>query len=440
MELGLPAAFGFCREGQRMHVVGRLLCWDPSQSAHLFEALHNGSNFLACGFLEGSGSTYSLMNVEFRKQYPIPVVRMDEDSVTFKHDRPSWATMHQVIEMCAGFGGMSQGLATSGFQTVVAVDFNQKMLDLFVQQDGPSVVHGDVCSLTTLVKIWDVARGSGTIAAGFACQPFSLLGDQKAGDDSRSLCLQGILASAYYLQVQAVILECVQPASNNSYVLGEIAKFLEVSGFHCVQCDLNLAEIWPCRRNRAWWLLSSPMLGKIPVQPWQKLTQLNQVKQVIPSIQPWDANDEEALSLRPVELAAFGIYDDTYMKFLLNFDACAPCALHSWGSQVVGCECGCRLSGLSPQRIADKGLFGCLVRSCSTDFKSSVLRHLHPNEVMMLCAFDPLVDFGTNPRLSLAAAGQMASPAQSAWLFSALDQRIQQLKGAPSKFSIQVQL
>ena len=158
------------------------------------------------------------------------------------------------------------------------------------------------------------------------------------------------------------------------------------------------------------------------------------------TIQPWDVNDEIALSLRPVEVAAFGTEDETFHRFLLNFEGHAPCALHSWGSQLVACECGCRLFGLSDHRLKEKGLFGCLVRSCATEFQHSVVRHLHPNEVMFLCAFDPVVDFGTNPRLTLAAAGQMASPIRAAWLFAHLDERIQKLQGLPVPFNAEARI
>ena len=129
-----------------------------------------------------------------------------------------------------------------------------------------------------------------------------------------------------------------------------------------------------------------------------------------------------------------------FIVFSLNFEGHAPCALHSWGSQLVGCECGCRIKGLSEHRLREKGLFGCLIKSCQTDLKNSVLRHLHPNEVMMLCAFDPMIDFGENPRLTLAAAGQMASPLQAAWIFAALDERIQQLHGMPILFGAEARI
>ena len=302
------------------------------------------------------------------------------------------------------------------------------------------VIVGDVNESSTLCKIWDAAAGSGTVAAGFACQPFSRLGDQKGGDDARALCLRGILATAFYMQAQAVVLECVQPAATNSFVQGEVQRFLDITGFSCSQSDLHLSDIWPCRRSRAWWLLTAPFLGKIPVPSFPKLPHLTKVRHLIPSIQPWDVNDEDSLSLRLIELDAFGVSEEAHHRYLLNFESVAPCALHSWGSQVIGCECGCRARGLSEHRLREKGLFGCLVQSCKTDFKNAVLRHLHPNEVMCLYAFDPMIDFGTNPRLSLAAAGQMASPLHAAWVFAALDEKIQILQGNPVKFGLDARI
>ena len=99
----------------------------------------------------------------------------------------------------------------------------------------------------------------------------------------------------------------------------------------------------------------------------------------------------------------FGAGDLSCLRYLLNMEGCAPCALHSWGSQLMPCECGCRSSGLSMRRLEDKGLFGLLVRSVSDRFAQE-LRHIHPNECLALPGFDPTIDFGDNPRLTLAAA------------------------------------
>ena len=440
MALDLPLSFGECTAGDRVHVVAKLLVWDPHHDAHLFCTQHDSTNFLACGLLQGSGETYTLLNAEFRKQFPMPLLGLDDRTHVFRHDRPSWSSLYNVIDMCAGFGGMSQGMLTTGFQPVVAIDSNERFLNLYSMHCNADLVVGDVNCIDTLVKIWNVAGGAGTLVAGFACQPFSRLGDQRGGQDSRSLCLRGILACAYYLQVQAVILECVQPAAQNSFVQSEIRKFSDASGFHFSQTDLHLQEMWTARRSRAWWLLSSPFLGQIPINPWHGQQLASKVRDVIPLLQPWDVSDEKDLALNAIELEAFGSQDETFHRFLLNFAANAPCALHSWGAQVVECRCGCRPVGLSEHRLKEKGLFGCLVHSCQTCETPSVLRHLHPNEVMMLNGFDPVIDFGSNARLSLTAAGQMASPLQAAWIFSHLDARIQQVQGFDRGFQPEVKL
>lgn len=49
--------------------------------------------------------------------------------------------------------------------------------------------------------------------------------------------------------------------------------------------------------------------------------------------------------------------------------------------------------------------------------------------------FDPVLDFGTNPRFTIAASGQMASPLQTAWIFASLGERIHQVKQDSCSFS-----
>ena len=112
--------------------------------------------------------------------------------------------------------------------------------------------------------------------------------------------------------------------------------------------------------------------------------------------------------LQAIERNAFGVDDNNFARYLLNHEGCAPCALQSWGSQLVACECGCRASGLSWKRLEEEGLFGLLVRS-TADCCYQEIRHIHPNECLALLGFDPIIDFGSNPRLTLAAAGPPSS-------------------------------
>ena len=179
------------------------------------------------------------------------------------------------------------------------------------------------------------------------------------------MSLRGVLASAYYLQAQAVVLECVTPAASHAWVKAEIQKFLDCTGFLCSQTNLHLHEVWPTRRSRAWWVLTAPWIGQVPLPVWKPMQMATKVAQVIPRILSWSPTDEQKLLLLPIERSAFGVDDGSFCKFLLNMEGHAPCALHLWGSQLLPCECGCRQTGLSMKRLEEKGLFGLLVRSVS---------------------------------------------------------------------------
>jgi hypothetical protein len=124
------------------------------------------------------------MNALMKSQHPRPILVIDEETRVFRHEPPSWDSISAVIELCSGFGGMAQGISACGFHSVVAVDFNEKMCQLYERQSDIPTIAGDVNDLETVCKVWHVAKGAGTIAAGFACQPFSRLGDQKGGLDA----------------------------------------------------------------------------------------------------------------------------------------------------------------------------------------------------------------------------------------------------------------
>ena len=421
-----PMDFASTDVGSRMHLVSKKICWDACHEAHLFHSLPGNQQFLLNGLVEGDFDLYTFMDVVLVRNYPKPVLCLDERSVTLKHAQPSWSKMCEVVELCSGFGGMTPGYEVLGFVPTLAVDFNEKMLQLYRKHGDCPTLVGDVTCIDTVKQIWSCTQGVAVITAGYACQPFSQLGDRKGEFDVRALCLRGVLATAFYTRAQAIILECVIPAASNTWVKQEIQKFVDSTGFILTQTELHLHQIWPSRRSRAWWLLITPWIGKVPILPWPQQPSVSKVAQVIPRILAWDVVDERNLLLQTVEKTAFGVDDETFSRFLLNHEGVSPCALHSWGLQLLPCECGCRSFGLSSHRIAEKGLFGLLVRSTSDAFYHE-LRHIHPNECLALQGFDPVIDFGNQTRLTLAAVGQMASPFQSLWIFSCLADRLAQL-------------
>ena len=284
--------------------------------------------------------------------------------------------------------------------------------------------------------VCDIAKNAGgaqVITSGFSCQPYSRLGDCRGQADTRSSCLTKTLNAAYFLFSQIVVLECVAPAAQDGFVRAEIDRFIRLTGFHCSQIELRLDEVWPTRRHRSWWVLSAADIGEVKLSPWSPLTNVSEVQHVIPALQPWDDDDDEhALSLDEHEMHAFGVIHDTHAKYLLNAKGQCPCALHAWGSQTRACPCGCRSKGFSSERLESKGLHGCLTRSAPLKDGTVLVRHLHPNESMALNAMDPVIDFGSDVRLTLSATGQIASPAQALWVLSSVSAKLAAMRMHPT--------
>ena len=424
-------AIGTTASGSQIDIVCSIKVFDIEHSAHLMIG-RDGTSFLLEGLLSDEFHSFTVWGGVLKQQYPIPVIVSTRDTIIMGHRRPSWDSLLSVADLCSGFGGLAQGAVASGFTVQVAVDQNQRMLDLYSKVGEAHLICGDVGDRNVVSEIWRHSSGAATVTSGFSCQPFSTLGDCKSHEDDRSSSLTKTLKTAYYLQSQLIILECVAPASQDGFVRNELSHFMKCTGFHCTQTELKLDHVWPCRRHRSWWILSSPDIGPVELKAWPVLQNIQEVQQVIPDIRLWASNDEHQLALDEIELEAFGVNDEKHFKYLLNGKGKAPCALHAWGSQTRACPCGCRKSGFSHARLASKGLHGCLTRSAQFPDGSSVIRHLHPNEVMCLNTFDPVIDFGTDVRLTLSAVGQIACPLQALWVFGAILERLDVMRNFPS--------
>lgn len=171
-------------------------------------------------------------------------------------------------------------------------------------------------------------------------------------------------------------------------------------------------------------MLSAPAIGKIDLSNCASFPDLPNVGNIIPQLRPWPSADEDELALTPVELEAFQPHGQIASQHVLNTRAPMACALHCWGSQLMGCPCGCRETGLAKHRLDSKGLFGVVVEGVI----SKQTRHLHPQEVGALCGLDPCLKWGGHNRLALGAVGQLASPLQSLWIFSHIIKQFQVLQ------------
>ena len=432
--------FSIVDKGETMSLVAEIAFFDPSHEAHMLVLPHSGALCKFQGLLDDGFWRYTICDAEFVCQFPLPILRSCDKTRILSHTKPAWCDFFKMVDACSGAGGIAHGALAAGIQTVVAVDANDRMLGLHQRHDSCEVVHGNIGSTDVIIETWHKAQHAAIMCAGYSCQPFSQLGDKRGGSDPRAASLSGVLKAAVMLQTQVLVLECVSPAKLDPFVVKSIDAFVRMTGFHKEIIDLKLDSVWPSRRTTTWWVLSSKLFGPVQVQELPVLSNLEKVHRLMPYVCQWNPRDEMALALDQTELVAFGWEDGSYARHMLTPDCIAPTALHAWGSQVRGCECGCRAVGLSPQRLEEKGLFGCLLQSSSSAIDAPGLRHLHPCEAQLLNGVDPMIDFGENVRLALSAIGQIASPLQAAWILSFVVARIDVLTHGKCMFPPLTQL
>ena len=140
------------------------------------------------------------------------------------------------------------------------------------------------------------------------------------------------------------------------------------------------------------------------------------------------------LALDLYELGRFGAYG--FEQNEIPWQGQMPTSLHSCGSQLGLCPCGCRMFPFCDDRLIAKGLHGLLVRLEDTvrcGYKEyQCYRHVHPAELALFNGMIPDLDWGQNSKMALCALGQIASPIQATWVGSLLMQTLQNIVDHPA--------
>ncbi|MCQ6251797.1 DNA cytosine methyltransferase [Streptomyces malaysiensis] len=115
------------------------------------------------------------------------------------------------VEVCAGAGGQSLGLALAGFGHEVAVELDENAVNT-LRKNRPSwdVRHGDVAD----EGVWNPKEylGIDLFAGGVPCPPFSIAGKQLGATDERDLFAWAV-ETAGKMQPRAILLENVRGLS-----------------------------------------------------------------------------------------------------------------------------------------------------------------------------------------------------------------------------------
>ena len=343
-----------------------------------------------------------------------------------------------VVETCAGMGLSSYGYDVAGLKVIAVNDVSQPLLEAFsVLHPSIATVLGDVWSTKTLCELHAAASAAGILAAGFSCQPFSSGGRQLGGLDSRASALPGVLRAAYLLRKPLVILECVASAGSNRFVRAQLDDFCSQCGYKMAECTLKLEDVWVSKRERWWAVLTVSSLGVLSLVDYPMANYPKCVSDVMPRPMPLRDDDLEQLVVSHDEHASLLKYCDP-MKMILPAMAKCPTALHSWGSQVLACPCGCRPAGFSPSTLAARGIYGVFIPvdgvTVLGEESFQKVRHLHPCELALLTGCPVPVEWPPSLRLALCGLGQQASPLQSAWIGGQVHRLLDRFLGVSPPF------
>eukprot|EP00435_Cladocopium_sp_Y103_P062051 s232_g23.t1 len=329
-------------------------------------------------------------------------------------------------DLCCGLGGFSTALDVIGLETVSAVDTSRLALNAYSLNHQVPTFQEDVGSSDLVFKLHEIQISKQIqplICAGFPCQPLSSQGWQQGASDPRSATLKSLARCAFWLQSCGLALECVPEAFHDQqtqHILQALAKLLNLQ---VLQRVVHLDHVWPMRRNR-WFALLVPfhvnlgLFDDLPV-----LSPSPVVHDLIPyTLWPtWSFADEEQLKWTDLEKQAYRNPEFGNPNRRIVTSEPMPTALHSWGSALYGCPCGCRQQGFSVWSLKRKGLRGIEIVSSSWPHAS---RHIHPRELQLFMGFSPLDLVLPDCRAQLCLYGNAVSPIQAIWILAHLSSHL----------------
>ena len=316
-----------------------------------------------------------------------------------------------VVELCAGVGGIGIGAEHAGFKVVMQVDFNSLAIEHLMQLNMGDVVHGDITDVQTIKQVHLKLRNNpAAVASGFNCQPFSQQGDQGGFQDPRSNSFIATLRACYLLQPLALILECTPGAGSHPQVKSSLQNLATIMNWQIQDVVFDLADRWPSMRKRWWALLSSCQTPSRPLKSWPMSSDHSKLSDIIQVWPTWSPEHEQQLSLTADEMDAYLVkYPEPR---LLDMGAKAATMLHSYANALGPCPCSCRAFGFRPERLEAKGLRGFLIMNNEDQY-----RYVHPREACLLLTFPDNFPIADDLKATLCMLGQSAAPLQSHWIF-----------------------
>ena len=324
--------------------------------------------------------------------------------------------LSKVKEVCSGMGCMGLAASYLGLHCVAAMDWNPKVVEHLRENQHEGALVGNVNVIEDRFRL-HMTGGPirGTLMCGFPCQPLSTQGDCRGAKDDRTQPFYSTLHLAWEQQMGAVILECVPMALEAAHIQDALQRFAWSMNMTLQQRVLHLSNCWPCSRTR-WWCLITLREYQIEVLPDLPRTEPPPVVGDLLSEWPiWPSEIEEQVRLTAQEYQLYmnPIFGTDQRH--LRMDKASPCILHSYGSILEACPCGCRSYPLSPHRLERDGARGFFVQSSA----DQQMRYLTAQEAAFLLTMPTGTKYASE-KFGLSLLGQCAAPAQALWVVAHL--------------------
>ena len=220
---------------------------------------HNDSQFEIIGEANhGSDNQFDLFKpiINGKEQFKRILIRKKEHNENMPKD-------FKVLDLFCGAGGLSWGLHKNPhFQTVVALDFDEKAAETFKKNmPNTDVVVGDITDANVKDKVVELAKKANVnmVAGGPPCQGYSMKGKKLGLKDPRNFLFREYLNLVERLQPDVFVIENVKGIlqSANGWFRDEIVHTIESMGYSVTYDILNAADFGvPQSRERAIFLCS----------------------------------------------------------------------------------------------------------------------------------------------------------------------------------------
>ena len=170
-------------------------------------------------------------------------------------------------------------------------------------QGFETTVTGDVGSHAVWAEIHAAHPTRAVLGAGFPCQPWSRLGDQKKSTDVRALTLKSVLRCSFFLRCHTILLECVTEARKDKDGLKQLTEWCLITKYNARDIILDLNQIWCTNRKHWWCLLTFPGSSPPALEPFPNLPALVTVGDVLPDFPIWPPDHQHQLDIGTVRVS-----------------------------------------------------------------------------------------------------------------------------------------